>query len=180
MIRVIKINIPEELKILYKKEKHIIIENHYKYLAEDIEHYLKKDDIYGVYSNIIPSLKKEVTFFKKYQEWLDFILLNLMSSVGIKINNIDDLYSTLQIVKVQLQNNKDTNIEYLLNKCIKHQSTCNDKYVTNPQASEMYLIYLKISLGIIDINELIDTSYDYYLRNTSILENSKTKRKQNM
>lgn len=177
MNRTIKINIPEYLKEEYSKEKHILIKNHYIHLAEDIEQYLKDNDIYALYRSSIPSLTNQVNFFKDYQGWLNFTLLNLISSIGINIDDIknkEDIYSTLQIARVQLKYNRDTNREYLIKKCIKYASTCNKEYVTTPNAKELYALYIDIGLGLINPSELVDTSYEYYLKNINNSNLSKT------
>lgn len=67
MNRTVKINIPEFLKEEFHKEKHILFNNHYKYLAQDLELYLKENDIYSIYRNIIPSLTSEIKFFNHFK-----------------------------------------------------------------------------------------------------------------
>ena len=88
MYRTVRIEIPNYLKEEYQKEKQILINNHYKHLAEDLELYLKENDIYRIYSNIIPTLTNEVKFFNDFQNWLNFALQNLILARGIDINKI--------------------------------------------------------------------------------------------
>ena len=88
MSRTVRIEIPNYLKEEYLREKQILINNHYIYLAEDLELYLKENDIYRVYSNIIPTLTNEVKFFNHFQNWLNFTLCNLITARGININEI--------------------------------------------------------------------------------------------
>ena len=177
MYRTVRIEIPNYLKEEYQKEKQILINNHYKHLAEDLELYLKKNDIYRIYSNIIPTLTNEVKFFNDFQNWLNFTLQNLISARGIDINKIyykEDIYSALQISIVQLKYNKDTNREYLIKRCIEYAKTCNKDYITTPVAIDLYALFIDIGLNLVNPSELTDISYDYYLKvNNQQLSNSK-------
>lgn len=177
MYRTVRIEIPNYLKEEYLKEKQILINNHYTCLAEDLELYLKKNDIYRIYSNIIPTLTNEVKFFNDFHNWLNFTLQNLISARGININQIKnkkDIYSALQISIVQLKHNKDTNREYLIKKCIEYAKTCNKDYITTPVAIDLYALFIDIGLNLVNPNDLTDISYDYYLKvNNQQLSNSK-------
>lgn len=177
MYRTVRIEIPNYLKEEYQKEKQILINNHYKHLAEDLELYLKENDIYRIYSNIIPTLTNELKFFNDFQNWLNFALQNLISARGIDINKIyykEDIYSALQISIVQLKYNKDTNREYLIKRCIEYAKTCNKDYITTPVARDLYNLFIDIGLNLVNPSELTDISYDYYLKvNNQQLSNSK-------
>ena len=176
----IKIKIPQELKDEYKEQKHILIEERYKYTAESIEFYLNEDDIYGIYSSFIPCLANRVSFFKNYLEWLAFVLLELIASIGIDTNNENytkDIYHILQVVRVILQhtdNSKITNKDYLMPKIKEYISTCHQEYITNPKAIEIYELFVNIGLGLINPEEIIDTDYNYYLKTKT--NNSKVKK----
>lgn len=167
MYRTVRIEIPNYLKEEYQKEKQILINNHYRYLTEDLELYLKENDIYRVYSNIIPSLTNDIKFFNHYKNWLDFTLHSLISSRGIDINQIknkQDIYSALQISIVQLKYNKDTNREYLIKRCVEYAKTCNKEYITTPIAKYLYTLFIDIGLNLVNPSVLTDISYDYYLK----------------
>lgn len=178
--RVVKIEIPKELKESFQKErqlKNIRFGDMYK---RNIQDGLNENDIAKVLDEInkVRYHLRKVGFYKNFPEWLDFTLISLMCAEGIDIQNKwqkSDMYSSLENVNWQLQHREEEyDLQFLSEQAAYMTHKVKDGMYYNPNIDEMCRLFTAIGLGILDPYQLADSSYESFFKSSQEkLPNSK-------
>ena len=177
MANIIKIKIPEELKQKFKEDKHLFITNTNKEeKIKIIEKALEIDDVVTI-ERIIDSATEDSPYYNVqkegfYQEfplWLNFALLELTKSIGVEINTIlehVDMYAALcytydEMQKENIPDDIDLLIDNIINLIIEEKNGIND----NLNLTSLCSLFINISKGKLNPEELADISYENFTRN---------------
>lgn len=172
MGKIIRIQIPEDLKEEFKKDRYLLEKNKIsgKFIASDIAKYLKDNDIIKVLNQVKKATQYssygyvgEEGFYKHFPEWLDSVLECLMEANGIDVTTDlkkRDMY--LALVCCQEQLDLISGDCYDRDQLVKeaeyftHKPKCGANY--NPQIKDMCSIFIDIGLEQIYPKNIVDNA----------------------
>jgi len=169
----IKIKIPDELKKSFEYDKKYL-----EYLplgkskSQKLQLALKKDMIVEVLiliNEISDSISINKGFYKEFKQWLDFVLKEIMKTYRIDVSSLAkerDIYLAMYQSEMELRFNECKNLEKLIKHAEYIINKKRDDYNFNSQINTMCNIFIKIGLNDINIEELVDISYEHYMMKT--------------
>lgn len=169
--RVVKIEIPIELKKSFLNEKQLKNIRFGSMYKESIQDGLNENNVAKVLDEIskISYRLRKVGFYKNFPEWLNFALMSLMNARGIDIQNKwqkSDMYSSLGNVSWQLQHRQyECDLEFLSEQAAYMTHKVKDGMHHNPDINEMCRLFVAIGLNMLDPYQIADISYETFLKN---------------
>lgn len=171
----IRIKIPVELKNKFEGDRCYLENLHFgKRRAEKLKFFLDNDMVVEALEliNEITDSSHEyiqnIGFYEDFKKWLNFSLKELMKTFKIDISNSKerDIYLALYQSEMQLKENEDNTLENIIERAKYFVNKQRIGVCYNPDIYNMCDLFVRIGLKVIDIDTLVDLSYENYIRKT--------------